>query len=276
MTEFLQSYMPLLTSKMGHLGDNLNGLIHWLMLILFVGWGGFFIYCLFRFRSSSNPKANYHGITNHYSTYTEIGVVVIEALLLFGFAIPGYYAVKYDKVENLTKDEVEVRIIAQQFAWNIHYPGLDGKFGTTRLDLVDETQNPIGLDRNGYGEDDIVILKHLHLPVDKQAKLYISSKDVIHSFALPEMRVKQDAVPGMQIPIYFTPTMTTFDFLKEIKGTAREGMGYEIACAQLCGNQHYTMKGFMTIHSEEEYHDWILAETKLLNSKVEDEDDDGW
>ena len=166
MTEFLQGYMPLLASKMGHLGDNLNGIVHWLMLILFVGWGLFFIYCLFRFRSSANPKASYHGITNHYSTYTEIGIVFFEALLLFSFAIPGYYAVKYDKVENLSKDEVEVRVIAQQFAWNMHYPGLDGKFGITRLDLVDETQNPIGLDRNGYGKDDIVN-PNLHLPVNK-------------------------------------------------------------------------------------------------------------
>ena len=82
--------------------------------------------------------------------------------------------------------------------------------------------------------------------------MHISSKDVIHGFSLPEMRVKQDAVPGMQIPIYFTPTLTSDDFLKKIKGTAREGRGYEIACAQLCGNQHYSMRGYMTIHSEED------------------------
>ena len=97
---------------------------------------------------------------------------------------------------------------------------------------------------------------------------------MIHSFSLPEMRVKQDAIPGMSTPIFFTPTMTSDDFLIEIKGSAREGKGYEIACAQLCGNQHYTMKGFMTIHSEEEYNNWILSETELLNSKVEDDDDD--
>ena len=139
MTEFLQGYMPLLASKMGHLGDNLNGIVHWLMLILFVGWGIFFIYCLFRFRSSKNPKASYNGITNHYSSYVEIGVVVVEALLLIGFAIPGYYIVKYEKIsEKPSEDQIEVRVIAQQFAWNIHYPGVDGKFGSTKLNLVDE------------------------------------------------------------------------------------------------------------------------------------------
>ena len=113
MTEFLQGYMPVLASKMGHLGDDLNGLVHWLMLILFIGWGTFFIYTLVRFRSSRNPKASYHGITNHYSTYTEIGVVVIEALLLVGFAIPGYYTVKYDKAMEVSPDEIEVRVVAQ-------------------------------------------------------------------------------------------------------------------------------------------------------------------
>ena len=276
MTEYLQLYMPILASKMGHLGDNLNGLVHWLMLILFIGWGTFFIFCLFRFRSSKNPKANYHGITNHYSTYTEIGVVVFEALLLIGFAIPGYYVVKYDKLIDIPQNEIEIRVVAQQFAWNIHYPGSDGKFGATRIELVDEETNPIGLDRDGYGADDITTINQLYLPVNKDIKLYISSKDVIHGFSLPEMRVKQDAVPGMQIPIYFTPTMTTSDFISQVKGTAREGMGYEIACAQLCGNSHYRMKGYMTIYTEDEYNNWLLEEAEYLNSEGEDDWDDDW
>jgi len=275
MTEFLQGYMPVLASEMGHLGDNLNGLVHWLMLILFVGWGSFFIYVLIRFRSSRNPKANYHGITNHYSSYAEVGVVVIEALLLIGFAIPGYYTVKYENID-VVSDEIEVRVIAQQFAWNMHYPGEDGKFGTTRIDLVDEETNPIGLDRDGYGADDITTINQLHLPIGKMAKLYISSKDVIHGFSLPEMRVKQDAIPGMQVPIYFTPTLTSDDFLESLVGTAREGMGYEIACAQLCGNSHYRMKGYMTIHTMDEYVQWLAEEAEYLESEGEDDWDDDW
>ena len=276
MTEFLQGFMPVLASEMGHLGDNLNGLVHWLMIILFVGWGSFFIYTLFRFRSSKNPKANYHGITNHYSSYTEAGIVLFETLLLVGFAIPGYYAVKYDKIIDASPNEIEVRVVAQQFAWNIHYPGEDGKFGITKIHLVDEETNPLGLDRNGYGADDITTINQLHLPVNKMAKLYISSKDVIHGFSLPEMRVKQDAVPGMQIPIYFTPTLTTNDFLDKIKGTAREGKGYEITCAQLCGNSHYRMRGFMTVHEDDDYNAWLKEEAEYLDSEGEDDWDDEW
>lgn len=274
MTEFIQSYMPILASEMGHLGDNLSGLVHWLMLVLFVGWGSFFIYTLIRFRSSRNPKANYHGITTHYSSYVEVGVVAFEALLLIGFAIPGYATVKYDKI--LDENEIEVRVIAQQFAWNIHYPGEDGKFGSTKISLVDEETNPIGLDRNGYGADDITTINQLHLPVNKLIKLYISSKDVIHGFALPEMRLKQDAIPGMQVPIYFTPTLTSEEFLTKLEGSPRQGMGYEIACAQLCGNSHYRMKGYMTIHSEEEYRNWLIEEAEYLDSEGDDDWDDEW
>ena len=278
MTEYLQGFMPVLSSEMGHLGDELNGYVHILMFLLMFGWGIFFIYCLIRFNSKANPKASYHGVTNHYSSYVEFGIVAVEAILLIGFAIPGYSQVKYDSdiIGVSNKDDLKVRIIAQQFAWNIHYPGEDGIFGNTRIELVNEETNPIGLDRSGHGADDITTINQLHLPVNKLAKLYISSKDVIHGFALPEMRVKQDAIPGMQVPVYFTPTMTTEEFLSEIKGSPREGMGYEIACAQLCGNSHYRMKGYMTIHSEEDYVNWLNEEAEYLDSEGEDDWDDEW
>ncbi len=274
MTEYLQKFMPVLSAKSSYIVDQLNGIVHILMFLLIIGWGIFFIYCLIRFSKKNNPNANYHGVTNHYSSYAEYGIVIFEVLILIGFAIPGYNAIKYEKVE--ASHDVEVRVIAQQFAWNIHYPGNDGKFGSTKLNLVDEETNPIGLDRKGYGVDDIVTLNQLHLPVDKMVKMYISSKDVLHSFSLPEMRVKQDAVPGMQIPIYFTPTMTSKEFLDNIKGTARDGKGYEIACAQLCGNSHYRMRGFMTIHTEDDYNNWLLEEAEYLDSEGEDDWDDEW
>jgi len=275
MTEYLQKFMPILSAEKSFIVDQLNGIVHILMFVLMIGWGIFFIYCLIRFSNKNNPKANYHGVTNHYSSYAEYGIVAFEVLILIGFAIPGYNALKYEDVYN-TNHDLEVRVVAQQFAWNIHYPGEDGKFGATRLSLVDEEINPLGLDRKGDGADDIVTLNQLHLPVDKMVKMYISSKDVIHSFSLPEMRVKQDAVPGMQIPIYFTPTMTSEDFLNKIKDSERDGMGYEITCAQLCGNSHYRMRGFMTIHEEDDYNAWLKEEAEYLDSEGEDDWDDEW
>ena len=106
MTEYLQKFMPVLSSEMGHLGDELNGYVHILMFLLMAGWGMFFIFCLVRFSKKNNPKANYKGITNHYSKYVEIGIVVFEAVLLIGFAIPGYSTVKYDKLLDRTDNEL--------------------------------------------------------------------------------------------------------------------------------------------------------------------------
>jgi cytochrome c oxidase subunit 2 len=207
------------------------------------------------------------------SSYSEYAIIVVEAFLLVSFAIPLWSLTKTD-IPDTSEDTIEVRVIAQQFAWNIHYPGVDGKFGRTYPSLVDEEVNPIGLDRSSpHGADDIVTLNQMHLPVDRQTIIYLSSKDVIHSFSLPEMRVKQDAIPGMSTPIFFTPIMTTDEFLVEIKGSAREGKGYEIACAQLCGNSHYRMRGFLTIDTEDEYNTWLDEEAELLE---EEGDDDDW
>ena len=264
--------LPLNASSHGHMLDQMNGWVHWLMIALFVGWGIFFILTLVKFGFLNREKVDPVGVKSHTSSYAEYAVILFEAFLLVGFAIPLWSMVKTD-IPDVTDESVEIRVVAQQFAWNIHYPGVDGKFGRTDVTLVDEEVNPIGLDRSSaYGADDIVTLNQMHIPVNKQTIIYLSSKDVIHSFSLPEMRVKQDAIPGMSTPIFFTPTMTSDDFLAEIKGSAREGKGYEIACAQLCGNSHYRMRGFLTVESDEEYNAWLDEEAELLD----EEGDDDW
>ena len=266
--------LPIAASERAPQIDSMIGWVHWLMLILFIGWGGFYLYTLVRFRRSKNPTADYNGVTSHMSSYMEVGIAVIEVVLLLGFAIPIWADFKNELPS--PKDSVEVRIIAQQFAWNIHYPGADGKFGLTRVELVDEESNPIGLDREGFGADDFWTVNQLHLPVNKKALLYITSKDVIHGFALNEMRIKQDAIPGLMIPIYFTPNLTSADFLEKIKGTAREGMGYEISCAQLCGNSHYRMRGFLTVETEEEFQAWLDEQAEEIEEDEDDWDDEDW
>ncbi|MBT5078406.1 MAG: hypothetical protein HN820_00670 [Candidatus Marinimicrobia bacterium] len=265
--------LPVNASSHGHMLDQMNGWVHWLMIILFVGWGIFFILTLVKFGFLNKEKVDCEGVKSHAGTYGEYAVILFEAFLLVGFAVPLWSLVKTD-LPDVTDETVEIRVVAQQFAWNIHYPGIDGKFGRTYATLVDEEVNPIGLDRSSpHGADDIVTLNQMHLPVNKQTIIYLSSKDVIHSFSLPEMRVKQDAIPGMSTPIFFTPIMTTDEFLLEIKGSAREGKGFEIACAQLCGNSHYRMRGFLTIDTEEEYNAWLDEEAELLE---EEGDDDDW
>src|SRR5690606_37486664 len=123
---------------------------------------------------------------------------------------------------------IEVRVAAEQFAWNIHYPGPDGRFGRTSATLI-SASNPVGIDRSDPdATDDIGLLNILTLPLDRTVVVELTSRDVVHAFTLPEMRVKQDMTPGMTVRTWFTPT--------------RAG-AWDILCSQLCGLGHYRMRG---------------------------------
>ena len=227
--------------------DQMTVLVHWLMLVLFVGWGLFFIFVLFRFRKGANPKASYTGAKGKISKGLEVAVAVIEVLLLVFYAIPAW--AKRVKAFPSESEAVVVRVVTEQFAWNIHYPGPDGKFGRTDLALI-SPDNPLGLDRRDpNAKDDITTINQLNLPVDRPVLIHLSSKDVIHSFAIYEMRVKQDAIPGMNIPVWFIPN--------------RVGE-YEIACSQLCGLGHFRMRGFVTIQKAADYQKWYDDQEKEL------------
>ena len=256
MTEWL-GLPPLATAHGGQI-DNLLGWIHIFMLILFVGWGGFFLYILVRFRQSRNPVADYKGVTSHRSTYLEIGVAVVEAVLLIGFAIPLWAA----RVEGLPPESeaLVVQVTGEQFAWNIHYPGADRVFGRTDVKLLDLQSNPLGLDRSDpAAKDDATTVNQLYLPVNRQIIVRLRTKDVIHSFGVPEFRVKQDAIPGLTIPIWFIPNVTTAEMRTR---TGNPQFQYEIACAQLCGLGHARMRGFVTVQSAEEFQKWMEDSVK--------------
>jgi cytochrome c oxidase subunit 2 len=227
--------------------DHLIVIVHWLMAVLFVGWGTFFLYAIFRFRKGAHPTADYHGAKGKISKLLEIGVVVVEAVLLVFYAIPAWAT----RVTNFPPEDqaTVVRVVAEQFAWNIHYPGPDRKFGRTDVTLV-AADNPLGLDRRDpNAKDDITTINQLTLPVDRPVLVHLSSKDVIHSFGLNEMRVKQDAIPGLDIPVWFIPN--------------RIGE-YEITCSQLCGLGHYRMRGFVSIKSQADYTAFLAEEAKSL------------
>jgi cytochrome c oxidase subunit 2 len=145
---------------------------------------------------------------------------------------------------------VFVEITGQQFMWNVRYPGNDGMFGRTNPRLVDDQSNPIGLDRTDpAAADDIVLQNEVGAPVDRPVRVRLRSKDVIHSFFLPHLRVKQDAVPGMTPEVVFVPT--------------REGT-FEIACTELCGLGHYRMQGFLYVLSENGFRQWLQERSSGL------------
>src|SRR5881628_449923 len=189
--------MPIQASANAAEIDQMTSLVHWLMLVLFVGWGIYFVFVLFRFRRGANPKASYAGAKGKISKGTEVAVAIVEVLLLVFYAIPAW--AKRVKAFPSENEAVVVRVVAHQFAWEIQYPGPDGKFGRTDLNLV-TSDNLIGIDRRDPdAKDDVVTSNQLNLPVDRPVLVHLSSQDVIHSFGLIEMRVKQDAIPGMSI-----------------------------------------------------------------------------
>ena len=137
----------------------------------------------------------------------------------------------------------------------------------TDCSLLDEETNPLSRDRSDPGAaDDITTINQLHVPVDKPVMIHLTSKDVIHCFALQEMRVKQDIIPGIMTPTWFVPTVTT-DEMRVIKDLPK--YNYEIACAQLCGLGHYRMRGFMTIHTQEDFDAWLVEEAAEIAAERE-------
>jgi len=258
--------MPTLASAEGVQIDRLMVLLHMLMAAIFIGWFAFCVYALIRFRKSKHPKADYHGAKSHASHYVEVLVFGAEVLLLAALSIP-FWVQRVAAKPDLSKNPVQVQIVAQQYAWNIRYPGADGIFGRTKPELVDDQSNPLGIDpKDEHGKDDIVTLNQLHLPVNRPVVIWLTSKDVIHSLNIPDFRVKRDAIPGMRVSVEFTPTMTTAQ-LRKLKHDPNRN--FEMACAQLCGLGHFRMRGYVTVHTQDGFKKWL----KDHAPKAQSEDD---
>ena len=242
--------LPPNASEHGYQIDHIIEFSHWFMGALFLGWSVFFIYVLLRFRKGRHPVADHEGVKSGISTHLEFAVVLIEAVLLIGFAIP-LWAKRVNQFPE-DKDAILVHAIGQQFSWNFHLPGPDGQFGKRDIALVSNS-NPLGLDsRDPASKDDIVVLGELHVPVNRPVIIELSSKDVIHNFALPHMRMAQDAIPGQIIPMWFKPIKTG---------------NYEVVCGQLCGLGHYGMKGMLVVDNPADYQAWLKERAELAGTQ---------
>lgn len=247
-------HLPPDVSVHGEGVDRLINTLHVFMILLFVGWGIFMVYCIVKFRQRPGHKASSDPVKAKVSKYAEIGVAVFEAFLLIGLSMPVWASVKND-IPFDDPATIHVRVVAEQFQWNFHYPGPDGVFGKTAPEHIDLAINPLGIDPSDEKGVDDLYSQELHFPKDKPVICEVTSKDVIHSFALPVMRVKQDVIPGMRIPVSFQAT---------------KAGNYEVACAQLCGNNHYSMRALMAIHeTQQEFVDWL--DTQKLQEFDEDE-----
>ncbi len=240
MDPILQKLLPMqpLASVEGRDNDILMYWIHGLVLVLFVGWAVYYVVVLIKFRQTRKSKASESHVAHNISSVIEWGVVVAELLLLFVFSIP-FWAVHQAGMPP-SKNVMEIKVVGQQFAWNVRYaPG--GRFGRASARFLND--NPMGLDPDDPdNKDNITTMNQIYLPIDKTVLISLTSKDVIHSFGVPAMRVKQDVIPGMVTHVWFTPNKLG---------------AYEIACSQLCGPGHYRMRGVINVVSQPEFDQWI-------------------
>ncbi len=216
----LRWWLPEQVSSYGGQIDHLFFVILWITGAVFVLVEATLLVFLIRYRQRPGRRAAY----THGNTLVEIIWTVIPAAIMLWLALTSqqlWAAVRDPR--HFPAGAMEVEVTGEQFAWNIRYPGPDGRFDTA---------------------DDITTINQLHMPVGQPVVVRLTSKDVIHSFFLPQFRMKQDAVPGMMGRVWLQATKTGH---------------WEIACAELCGLGHYRMKGFLTVETPQELAAWLAA-----------------
>lgn len=242
-TTYSKFWLPKDVSTFGHEIDALMVFIHVFMAVLFCGWGVYFIYCLVKFRAGEGKKAQYAEVPGGFSKVIELAVIAIEVVMLVFFSMPVWARVRRDLPKE--EDSVRLRIVGQQFQWNFHYPGADGKFGRVAPEFVN-SENFLGIDpKDPDGKDDITTNNYLRFPVGKPVVASLTSKDVIHSFKMPVMRFIHDANPGQNVKVWWQ---------------ADETGKFEVICAQLCGLGHTRMRAQMDILPQAEFDEWLKKE----------------
>lgn len=196
-------------------------------------------YLVLRYKARPGAKATY----SHGDNRLEVVWTVATAVLFFLMVFPGQGIWADLYIREAPADALRIEVTGQQFAWNIRYPGADGLFGATKPELInDSTGNPLGLDFDDPAAQDDLVLPVMAIPVNRPIELLLRSKDVTHAFFVRELRIKQDTVPGLVIPLRFTATDTG---------------NFEIACAELCGLGHHQMRSFIEVLSDADYLQWL-------------------
>ncbi len=200
-------------------------------------------YLAWKYREGGSSKAEY----SHGNTTLELVWTVLTAVLFVGMNLMSSSIWASERFRQAEAEAVHVEVTGMQFAWYFRYPGPDGKFGVTKPELEDASaggEAALGLDSKDPASKDDVVSGVMVVPVNREVEVILRAHDVIHSFFVPQMRFKQDAVPGLAIHMHFTPIQTG---------------EYEIACAELCGLGHYKMHGMLKVVSQEEFDKWLAA-----------------
>src|SRR2546421_5239625 len=203
---------------------------------------------VWKYRSSADEqRASY----SHGNNRLEVVWTVVTAIVFISLAVMGQRVWASLHLHAAPPGSYQIEVTAQQFAWNVRYPGKDNVFGKTEPQYIDDTTNPVGIaDTDPNGKDDTVV-PTLVVPANRPVEIVLKSKDVTHSFWVPQLRFKQDLVPGMAIHVHFTA-------IKVGK--------YELACAELCGMNHFKMKSYMLVLPQSDFD----ALTKLSQAQFQE------
>jgi cytochrome c oxidase subunit 2 len=208
---------------------------------------------VFKFRDNADKqRATY----SHGNNRLEVLWTVVTAVIFISLAVMGQRVWASLHLHAAPPGSYQIEVVAQQFSWNFHYPGKDNVFGKTDPNLIDDSAlNFVGLDDTDPNAKDDAVVSTLAIPVNRPVELILRSKDVTHSFFVPQLRFKQDLVPGMGIHVHFT---------------ANKIGKYELACAELCGMNHYKMKSYMLVLPQNEFDELVaLPQDKFQTKKDE-------
>ncbi len=190
---------------------------------------------MWKYRDSADKtRATY----SHGNNRLEVVWTIVTAIVFISLAVMGQRVWAALHLNPAPAGATQIEVTAQQFAWNIRYAGPDNIFGSTNIDYIDDATNPVGLVDTDAGAKDDIVTPTLVIPADRPVELILKSKDVTHAFWVPQLRFKQDLVPGMAIRVHFT---------------AKKAGKYELACAELCGMNHFKMKTFMLVLPQAEF-----------------------
>jgi cytochrome c oxidase subunit 2 len=264
--------------------------------IVFVATQVLLFWYAYKYRKQEGKKALYISHNNKLEViWTAIPAVVMTFLVVSGLDAWNDVMADVTPTEVAGEDYIEIEATGMQFAWLLRHPGADNLLGTRNYQLIDGT-NPLGQDWTDEKNHDDIQPDKIVLPVGKKVRVRITSRDVLHNFDLPHFRIKMDAVPGMPTYFVFTPTVTTEQYRKNLGALDKNGeplypewhtpsdptdpesvprwkaFNYELACAELCGNGHYSMRRIVEIVTEEEYERWLGEQKSYYETSIKKEE----
>ena len=248
--------LPPASSVHGAEIDGLMKVSMTLILVVFFALTPMLFYFAYKYRGKKENTAYFFAHNNKLEiAWTVIPTIVLTALIIYGLRT-------WDRAMNPDLSEATIiEVYSKQFDWTARYSGTDNILGDANFRLV-EGRNTLGVDLNDDKAADDIVVREVHLPVNKPVLLKFRSRDVIHSAFLPHFRVQMNCVPGLSTQFAFTPTKTTAE-MKENEG---EDFEYVMLCNKICGSAHFNMQMKFVVESEEDYNKWISSQKTVQNT----------